>query len=716
MARAPHDKWLTIKLTHPHLMRADPDFGTRFASVMTDLTRVRNLGAGRIVQWDADDIRPWYARRFVPGAALTELLGVAGALPRAAGRVAAGVARGLAAMHAAELPHGGVAPGNVLVTSTSAQLVDGGLVRLFERPEVAHRFPLAGPAFAAPEGRDGTIAADLYALGLLLVLCARGGVPPAGPGDVAAAALPDDLAELARGLLDPTPSARPSAAEVVEAVGGYAAHPRGHASALPREARDLIAWHARAAQEAGADPGQVPGAGASPVVPRARNAGAGDEAGVRTDATPASVRPADAYADAPDAPRPNTPAPRMLAKSTAAKDTRRRRPAAARSAWTLRVPGVQTLFTADGTLFADGDELTALAAADGSSLWTKPGWRMVGEPREGRAVVAKGTRIALVQTATGAEVWRTDVAAARGLWARGTARLARSERAFRVHGVYEPTPGVLAAVGGHSELFGLDPKSGELLWHRREPRRTAFTRDGAGAVYLSGDGREPVRALDPATGELLWSDDAEDSIVAAVDRGWVLCGRFRPGTAEVGEYALRAADTGALVHRAPQPGDVALMDSGVLYILGGGRLRAFRPHSTGGDTLWDMPWDAGSAVMSPAPDGREAFLRGDDRRVRAVCLAKGTVRWVSGPIPARAPQDPVGGQLDLTLPVLAADDVVCVRSHSDAVLVALDRADGTDRWWWRSAYGTLTMVAPAIDSGFVFVVDGDRVRALTGPR
>lgn len=766
VARAPEGRRLAVKLIHPHLLRADPGFVTRFAGVMGDLSRVRNLGAGRIVQWNADDVRPWYARRYVPGASLVEVLAAAGPLPHAALRIVAGVARGLAAMHDAELPHGGVTPGNVLVTATTAQLVDGGLPRLFGEARVrgapAPVVPLAGPAFAPPEGADDTMAADVYALGLLLLLCVRGCLPddPAalsgtvgGPGG-AAAGLPDGVAALAAKLLDPVPEARPSAAEVVAELG----RPSGDlATYLPRSARRAISAHALTGgpeELSAASPAEVAAAESGEVaaIPRARRG----DSGLRVTGVPRSREAAAAVAAKPPAtkrrsgkatagepgPEPGqaagqtlgmtgttagTPATKAATKAAtkpagkSAGKPRTRTPgpvdpadpgsAAAQCLWTREVHGVQSLFMDDGLVFAGGESLVALDPESGKPVWSKPGWRIVGEPRDGRVYVTQGTRIALLDTTTGGERWRTDVAAARGLWARGASRLVRAERAFRLHAVFEPAAGVIAAIGGHTEVFGLDPTTGELLWNRREPRRTAFTRDDAGAVYLSGDGREPMRALHPATGELLWSDDAEDSIVTAVDRGWVLCARFRPGTAEVGSYVVRAAETGELVHRDISPGDTAILEGGVLYVLGGGELRALRPGHA--KQLWSVPWAGGTAGLSLAADAADGYLRGEDRRVHAVDLADGSVRWTSAPIPARQPLDAVGGQLDRTLPVLADGDVVCVRSHSDSVLIVLDRTDGRELWWWRAWYGTLTMVAPVVSGAFVYVVDGDRVRALT---
>ncbi|MCF2532742.1 outer membrane protein assembly factor BamB family protein [Yinghuangia soli] len=729
-ARAPHGKRLAVKLTHPQVVRAAPDFADRFGAVMGDLARVRNLGAGRIVQWDVEGGRPWYSRRYVPGAALTEILALCRSVPGAAAAIVGGVARGLAAMHDAELAHGAVVPGNVLLSASSAQLVDGGLVRMLGPGP-----PLSGTAFAAPEGGT-SMAADLYGLGVLFGLCTFGWPPP---GADEAPGVPADHIALVRALLSRDPAARPPAAEVAAQLRGSG---RNLEHLLPSAARQAIARYTRlpaqasvpsvrhdvfgadgyagllasmaaiGGAEAGGDaaggprtPGAESGAAAQETVPGARVPESARE--------PAAVGSAGVSGAANGTPR--RVATTAAAAGTAAKADAGSWPDAgtmARNLWSARLPGVQNLYAVDGYLYADGDTFAVLDAATGETLWSRPGWRMVAPPREDRVYLAQGTRIVRVNARTGAESWRTDIAVARGLWARSAGRLARAERAFRVHAVHEPVPGVLTAIGGHTELFGLDPETGELLWNRREPRRSAFTCDGAGAIHLSGDGREPARALAAESGELLWQDDADDSIVMAVDQGWVLCGRFVRGTAEVGEYVVRAAASGDLVLRDRTPGEVALLGGGVLYVLGNGRLRALRP--CGGKELWDVSWADAGAGMYLAPAGSEAYLRGEDRRVRAVDLEDGSVRWASGPIPAREPMDAVGGQLDRALPVLAEDDVVCVRSHSDSVLIVLDRSDGSERWWWRASHGTLTMVAPVVAGRCVYVVDGDVVRALTG--
>jgi outer membrane protein assembly factor BamB len=702
LARAPHGKWLAVKLLHPQLLRAAPDLPARFAAVMGDLTRVRNLGAGRIVQWDADDIRPWYARRHVPGAALHEVLAVCGALPQAAGRITAGVARGLAAMHDAELPHGAVAPGNVLLTATAAQLVDGGLVRLF-----APGVPLLGRGLAAPGEPDGTRAADVYALGALLVLCARGRLPT-GPKDVDE--LPERLATIATALLDPDPGSRPTAAETAAEL--HATRP-ALSSLLPSAGRRIIAEHARgpeATAQAGAEQADL--AATEP-------GGLAHE----TDAADDSADPAGTSATAtPEARLPRTRVGEHAATvpesaPVARRPTLPRRSAAVPSAhtvWQRHLTGVRSLYACDGRVFASGDTLAALDGRTGAVLWAKPGWRMLAEPLENRAYCAQGPRIARVDPATGAEVWRTDLTNTRGLWARGTQRLARAERAFQLNAAHHPSPdGCLVVIGGQSELFGLAPDTGAVLWKKREPRCAAFTQDGCGAIYVNAPRRGPARALDPETGEQIWRDDAEDSILYVADRGYVIGTRFTgPGGRNGVDFVWSAASR-SVVLQGEFPNASTRLRDGMLYVLHKRRLRALC--AADGSEVWHATWRHGLMDLAVPQAGPEAYVRDTERRVHAIDLADGSVRWTSVPVPAAAPRDTVDDVLDRTLPALADGGLVCVRSHGAQALTALDRDDGRERWRMWSRSGTLAMVEPVIADGKVYALDGDEVRALTDP-
>lgn len=684
-ARASADRMLAAKVLHPQLLRADPDIATRFGGVMAELSRVRNLRGGRIVQWDTEPW-PWYVRHYIPGATLTELIALGAPLDAAlVTQIGAQTATRLAAMHAAGLAHGGVTANNVLVTSRTVRLVDGGLIGL-----LGAGAPVARGVYRAPEGADGTIAADLYALGALLVLCARGRLPT-GRDD--SDALPESAARTIRALLAPDPADRPSAAQVARELRPQHTTIRG---LLSRELAHAVAAHRPAVWDplrAAALAERAPVPSGAPRIPAQQTATAA--AAVKA-AKAVKARKAG-KTDPPDASDVPAAAPRPLAR--------------ARTPWHHELPGVQALYVSDGLVFAGGEELTAIDLRTGDVRWSKPGWHVPAAPFEGRVCCTQGTRVALVEAATGREVWRTDVAAVRGLWARSTGRLARAERAFRMHSVYRPTAGVLVAVGGHSELFGLAADTGELLWNRREPRRTTFARDGAGAVYLSGDRREPVRALDSVTGAVAWEDATGDSIVVAVGRNHVACGRFRPDTADLAQYVVHSAADGLRVREAA-PGEAAFLDDdGVLYVVGGdGRHNRFRAVLDGWE--WTLPWH-GTAGITVAPSGDEAYLRNETGQVYAIDLVGRAVRWVSEP--PRRIVDPVRGQLDRALAVTVDDDLVYVRCHGDPALVALDRTDGRERWYRPALYGTFTMVDPAAESGRVCVVADDTVMALTAP-
>ncbi|WP_116200636.1 protein kinase family protein [Amycolatopsis circi] len=121
---------------------------------------------------DPDASTPWLAQEFHPGPALRD---VPGALPEPAVlRLAAGIAADLTQLHSAGLAHGQLTPSHVRFTSSGARLV------------------------ARATGDDPTD--DLFALGTLLV---------------GQSALPEAL----RPCLAENPADRPTAAELLEAIG-----------------------------------------------------------------------------------------------------------------------------------------------------------------------------------------------------------------------------------------------------------------------------------------------------------------------------------------------------------------------------------------------------------------------------------------------------------------------------------------------------------------
>jgi serine/threonine protein kinase len=99
-------------------------------------------------------------------------------------RVAAEIAQGLDALHAAGIVHRDVKPSNVLLGGDGAVLADFGLARGVDSTQLTHDGQLLGTAhYLAPElieGAAATPASDVYAFACLVYEAATGAPPFAG--------------------------------------------------------------------------------------------------------------------------------------------------------------------------------------------------------------------------------------------------------------------------------------------------------------------------------------------------------------------------------------------------------------------------------------------------------------------------------------------------------------------------------------------------------
>jgi serine/threonine protein kinase len=193
-----------------------------------------------------DGEHPYLVMRLVDGPTLRDLLDRGPFEPAATARMGARLADVLAYVHARGVVHRDVKPSNVLVDATGAcHLTDFGIARALGAAHLTVTGEFVGTAaYLAPEqitDIDVGPAADIYALGLLLLECLTGETEYNGTTVETALArlsrrprVPDTLPSDWRGLLtamtEQEPAARPDAARCAQLLTGIA---QGRTVAMP---------------------------------------------------------------------------------------------------------------------------------------------------------------------------------------------------------------------------------------------------------------------------------------------------------------------------------------------------------------------------------------------------------------------------------------------------------------------------------------------------
>jgi len=126
---------------------------------------------------------PYIAMEFVAGTGLADIIGNAPLPPDEVARIGTGIATALAALHRQKVVHLDLKPENVILAERGAVLLDFGLARHAELPDLLgaeSSVPMGTAAYIAPEqvlGERGDPASDLFALGCVLYQLATGEEP-----------------------------------------------------------------------------------------------------------------------------------------------------------------------------------------------------------------------------------------------------------------------------------------------------------------------------------------------------------------------------------------------------------------------------------------------------------------------------------------------------------------------------------------------------------
>jgi Protein kinase domain/PQQ-like domain len=663
LARSASGRLVAVKVVHEQFA-ADPEFRARFQQEVAAARRVSGAFTAPVVDADADAARPWMATLYVPGLTLSEKVKKDGPFgPGELWRLAAGLAEALHDIHRAGVVHRDLKPSNVLLAEDGPKVIDFGISRPFDSELRTETGKVIGtPPFMAPEQfrtpRDVGPAADVFALGCLLVHAARG----RGPFDAESPYLvayqvvhdepdlgevPPELRPLVERCLAKEPAGRPTPRELMVALRGtrvpFAAAPLegGELDPGPDTEPEAPAPHAR------------PGSPRRPApwrrlrVPQRRMR-------VTLLAGAAAVLLAGGGLVYADQLHPGagsaTPKPGAAARAGAARGWET---AVARSAGSGRRVHAPRCATGRSALFCTDDGVAAarIDASDGHVVWArKAAWadRWTQPPALAGGlvqVVRPGRTLQALDPGDGRTRWSRPLTAGTTCcdYAGGTVLL-------------RGPGGVVTALSG---------ATGRQRWSGRVPGHAApvLATFGGGlyAVSKSADGTSTlVSAVRPATGAVLWSHRFTGALTASgVSGGALYLAEADPRAATDTVAVVRYDPRSGAVARTPLPypvsGATAAVGGRTVYLLGdSGLLLAVDTRRTSHAELWELQ----TAVSNPSPatvSGSRLYLGAPDGRLLVVDLHRGELTTQTTPRNDPANRGMLAGQQP---PVALADRVI----------------------------------------------------------
>lgn len=232
-----HGKAVAIKVLRPHVAH-DPAARARLTREVETLRRIRSPRVAPVIDADVDGERPFIVTRYVPGPPLDDVVDAQGPMgPDDLHRLGRGLAEALDVIHASDVIHRDLKPGNVLIVDGDPVVIDFGIAHVADDIRLTMTGLVMGtPGYLAPEVIEGapvSTATDWWGWAATLAYAASGR-PPFGRGPMDAVLTrvtsgePDltgvdkRIAPLLYAALAPVPQDRPHQRDVVAALERYA--------------------------------------------------------------------------------------------------------------------------------------------------------------------------------------------------------------------------------------------------------------------------------------------------------------------------------------------------------------------------------------------------------------------------------------------------------------------------------------------------------------
>lgn len=179
------NQFVAVKVLKPEVA-GDEIARARLAREVETMRRVHSPNVAEVIEADTQAELPWVVTEYIPGPTLDSTVTNHGPLRgRALTRFVAGMARAIKDIHAVDVIHRDLKPGNVIISNGEPIVIDFGIAHAVDGAKLTQTGTFVGtPSYLSPEVIEGTdlgSATDVHAWGGTVAFASTGR-PPYGAG------------------------------------------------------------------------------------------------------------------------------------------------------------------------------------------------------------------------------------------------------------------------------------------------------------------------------------------------------------------------------------------------------------------------------------------------------------------------------------------------------------------------------------------------------